>query len=106
MDVSVLLFAVPSLTRDLHATASQQLWILDVYGLVLAALLLPFGAVADRIGRRRLLLGGPAPFGAAARSSAWPPSEDALLGARALLGIAGATLLPSALALVRSLFDD
>jgi len=106
MDVSVLLFAVPSLTRDLHATASQQLWILDVYGLVLAALLLPFGAVADRIGRRRLLLAGAGLFGIASLLAAWAPSAGALIGARALLGIGGATLLPSALALVRSLFDD
>ena len=106
MDVSVLLFAVPSLTRDLHAGASQQLWILDVYGLVLAALLLPFGAVADRIGRRRLLLLGAGLFGLASLGAAWAPSASALILARAVLGIGGATLMPSALSLVRSLFDD
>lgn len=106
MDVSVLLFALPSLTRDLHAGASEQLWILDVYGLVLAALLLPFGAVADRIGRRRLLLLGAGLFGLASLGAAWAPSAGALIAARAVLGIGGATLMPSALALVRSLFDD
>jgi DHA2 family multidrug resistance protein-like MFS transporter len=106
MDVSVLLFALPSLTRDLHAGAGQQLWILDVYGLVLAALLLPFGAVADRIGRRRLLLLGAGLFGLASLGAAWAPSAGALVAARAVLGVGGATLLPSALALVRSLFDD
>jgi DHA2 family multidrug resistance protein-like MFS transporter len=106
MDVSVLLFALPSLTRDLHAGASQQLWILDVYGLVLAALLLPFGALADRIGRRRLLLLGAALFGLASLAAAEAPSAGWLIAARAVLGLGGATLLPSALALVRSLFDD
>jgi DHA2 family multidrug resistance protein-like MFS transporter len=106
MDVSVLLFAVPSLTRDLHAGASQQLWILDVYGLVLAALLLPFGALADRIGRRRLLLLGAALFGLASLAAAEAPTAGWLIAARAVLGLGGATLLPSALALVRSLFDD
>jgi DHA2 family multidrug resistance protein-like MFS transporter len=106
MDVSVLLFALPSLTRDLHADAGQQLWILDVYGLVLAALLLPFGAVADRVGRRRLLLLGAGFFGLASLGAAWAPSAGVLILARAALGIGGATLMPSALALVRSLFDD
>src|SRR5690349_13624387 len=106
MDVSVLLFALPNLTHDLHAGAAEQLWILDVYGLVLAALLLPFGAVADRIGRRRLLLIGAGLFGLASLGAAWAPSADALIGARALLAVGGATLMPSALALVRSLFDD
>jgi DHA2 family multidrug resistance protein-like MFS transporter len=106
MDVSVLLFALPDLTRDLHATGSEQLWVLDVYGLVLAALLLPFGALADRVGRRRLLLIGSALFGLASLGAAWAPSAGALVAARALLGVGGATLVPSALALVRSLFDD
>src|SRR5689334_12693814 len=87
MDVSVLLFALPSLARDLHAGGTQQLWILDVYGLVLAALLLPFGAVADRIGRRRLLLLGAGVFGLASLGAAWAPSAGALVAARAALGI-------------------
>jgi MFS transporter, DHA2 family, multidrug resistance protein len=62
MDVSILYFAVPEISRDLHASATQQLWIFDVYGFVLAGLLITMGAVADRIGPRRLLLIGAAAF--------------------------------------------
>ncbi|RZS80102.1 DHA2 family multidrug resistance protein-like MFS transporter [Motilibacter rhizosphaerae] len=106
MDVSVLYFAVPDIARDLHASATQQLWMLDVYGLVLAGLLLPMGALGDRVGRRRLLLCGAAGFGAASLAAAYAPSAAALVAARAVLGVAGATLMPSTLALVRQLFPD
>ncbi|GAB3438731.1 MFS transporter [Phycicoccus ginsengisoli] len=105
MDVSVLFFAVPFIARDLQPSATQMLWVFDVYGFVLAGLLLTMGAVGDRIGRRRLLLLGAATFCAASLVAAYASSAAMLIGARALLGVGGATLMPSTLALVRNLFD-
>ena len=104
MDVSVLFFAVPFIARELDPSATQMLWIFDVYGFVLAGLLLTMGAIGDRIGRRRLLLLGAATFSAASLAAAYASSAGMLIGARALLGIGGATLMPSTLALVRNLF--
>jgi len=106
MDVSVLYFAVPFIAQDLEPTATQQLWIFDVYGFVLAGLLLTMGAVGDRIGRRRLLLIGAAGFGTASLVAAYANTPEMLIAARAVLGIAGATLMPSTLALLRNLFLD
>lgn len=106
MDVSVLYFAVPFIAADLEPGATEQLWILDVYGFVLAGLLLSMGAVGDRIGRRRLLLVGAAGFGFASVGAAFAGSAGALIAARALLGVAGATLMPSTLALVRTMFPE
>ena len=106
MDVSVLYFAVPFISADLHATATQQLWIFDVYGFVLAGLLITMGALGDRIGRRRLLLIGASAFGAASVAAAFAQSPAQLIAARAVLGIGGATLMPSTLALVRNMFHD
>ncbi len=106
MDVSVLFFAVPDIAADLRPTPAQQLWIFDVYGLVLAGLLLTMGAVADRVGHRRLLLIGASAFSAASVLAAFSTSAEMLIGARAVLAVAGATLMPSTLALVRHLFTD
>src|SRR6476659_5982192 len=106
MDVSVLYFAVPFISRDLAPSATQQLWIFDIYGFVLAGLLLTMGALGDRIGRRRLLLIGAAGFGAASLLAAYATSPEMLIAARALLGVAGSTLMPSTLALVRTMFND
>jgi DHA2 family multidrug resistance protein-like MFS transporter len=106
MDVSVLYFAVPEISADLEPTGTQQLWIFDVYGFVLAGLLLTMGSLGDRIGRRRLLLIGAAAFGAASAAAAWADSAETLIAARAVLGIGGATLMPSTMALVRTLFTD
>ncbi|TQM64471.1 MFS transporter [Humibacillus xanthopallidus] len=106
MDVSVLFFAVPHIAESLDPTATQVLWIFDVYGFVLAGLLLTMGGVADRIGRRRLLLLGAVAFAAASVLAAYAPSAEWLIAARALLGVGGATLMPSTLALVRNLFAD
>ncbi|WP_229852146.1 MFS transporter [Streptomyces albospinus] len=106
MDVSVLYFAVPFLTAQLEPSSIQQLWILDVYGFVLAGLLITMGALGDRIGRRRLLLTGAALFALASGLAAYAQSADMLIAARALLGVGGATLMPSTLALIRNLFHD
>ncbi len=106
MDVSILYFAVPEIARDLHATSTQQLWIFDVYGFVLAGLLVTMGAVADRIGARRLLLVGAVAFSATSLLAAYAQSAGELIAARALLGIAGATLMPSTMSMIRTLFHD
>lgn len=106
MDVSVLFFAVPYIAADLNPSPAQQLWIFDVYGFVLAGLLLTMGSVADRIGHRRLLMIGAAAFGGASVLAAISTSAGTLISARAVLGVAGATLMPSTLAMIRHIFDD
>ena len=106
MDVSVLFFAVPHIAEALSPSATQLLWIFDVYGFVLAGLLLTMGGLADRIGRRRVLLMGAVAFAAASVLAAYAPSAGWLIAARALMGVGGATLMPSTLALVRNLFTD
>ncbi|MFB9236795.1 MFS transporter [Plantactinospora siamensis] len=106
MDVSVLYFAVPFLSRELRPTGTEQLWIFDIYGFVLAGLLITMGALGDRIGRRRLLLIGAVAFGAASLLAAYAGSAELLILARALLGVGGATLMPSTLGLIRAMFRD
>ncbi|MFJ4469333.1 MFS transporter [Streptomyces sp. NPDC089424] len=106
MDVSVLYFAIPAIGADLEPTGTQQLWIFDIYAFVLAGLLMTMGSVGDRVGRRRLLLIGAAAFGAASLVAAYANSAETLIAARALLGIGGATLMPSTLSLVRAMFTD
>ena len=106
MDVSVLFFAVPHIAEALSPTATQVLWIFDVYGFVLAGLLLTMGNLADRIGRRRLLLIGATAFGLASVLAAYAPTAEWLIAARAVMGVGGATLMPSTLAIVRNLFTD
>ncbi|MFE5943316.1 MFS transporter [Streptomyces sp. NPDC056480] len=106
MDVSVLYFALPSISADLRPGATEQLWILDIYGFVLAGLLVTMGALGDRVGRRKVLLAGTALFGAASVAAAYAHTPGALIGARALLGIGGACLMPATLALIRVLFAE
>lgn len=106
IDVSVLYLAAPALAADLRPTATQQLWILDVYGFLIAGFLVTMGAVGDRIGRRRLLLVGGAAFAVASVVAAYAPTAETLIAARALLGIAGATLMPSTLSLISTMFRD
>ncbi|MCX4670197.1 MFS transporter [Streptomyces sp. NBC_01381] len=106
MDVSVLYFAVPAISADLDPSGTQQLWIFDIYAFVLAGLLMTMGSLGDRIGRRKLLLFGAAAFGAASLTAAYANSAELLIAARAVLGIGGATLMPSTMALVRTMFRD
>jgi DHA2 family multidrug resistance protein-like MFS transporter len=106
MDVSVLYFAVPFISRDLEPSSTQQLWIFDIYGFVLAGLLITMGSLGDRIGRRRLLLIGAFCFSLASLGAAYSHSAGDLIAARALQGVAGATLMPSTLALIRNMFHD
>jgi DHA2 family multidrug resistance protein-like MFS transporter len=106
IDVFVMLLALPKLSADLGAGATQQLWIMDAYGFLLSGFMITMGTLGDRIGRRRLLLIGAAGFGAASVLAAFSTSAEMLIVARALLGIAGATLAPSILALISNMFHD
>lgn len=106
MDLTVLYLAVPTLSEQLRPSGSQLLWIMDVYGFVLAALLIPAGRLGDRIGRRRLLMVGAVLFGLASLAAAFAPSAGWLIFARSMMGLGGATLMPSTLALIRTTFAD
>lgn len=106
LDLSVLYLALPSLSADLGASSVQQLWITDVYGFMVAGFLVTMGTLGDRIGRRRLLMIGAAVFGAASVLAALSTSPQMLIAARTLMGIAGATLAPSTLALISTMFQD
>jgi len=106
MDLTVLNLAVPKLSADLKPTSSQLLWIVDIYGFMVAGLLITMGTLGDRIGRRRLLLIGAAAFGVASVLAAFSTSAGTLIAMRAVLGIAGATLAPSTLSLIRNMFSD
>lgn len=106
MDVSILFVASPSIAQSLAPTGTQWLWMLDSYSFVVAALLVTMGSLADRIGRRRLLLIGALAFGIASIVLAMALTPTLFIVGRVLLGIAAATLAPSTLAIVRDLFDD
>ncbi|GAA4564803.1 DHA2 family efflux MFS transporter permease subunit [Planotetraspora kaengkrachanensis] len=106
IDLTVLHLAVPKLVVSLNPSATQLLWIADIYGFALAGLLVTMGNVGDRIGRKRLLLIGTVAFGAASVVTAYAPNPGLLIAARALLGVAGATIMPSTLSLIRNVFTD
>ena len=106
VDNTVLSFALPSISEALKPSATGMLWIVDVYPLVLAGLLVAMGSLGDRIGRRRLLLIGATGFAAVSAVAAFAPTAELLIGARALLGVFGAMLMPSTLSLLRSVFLD
>jgi MFS transporter, DHA2 family, multidrug resistance protein len=106
MDLTVLHLAVPSLSEDLKPTSAQLLWIVDIYGFMVAGALITMGTLGDRIGRRRLLLIGAVAFGLASLLAAFSTSAEMLIVSRALLGIAGATIAPSTLSLIRNMFHD
>ncbi|MFC4591404.1 MFS transporter [Sphaerisporangium corydalis] len=106
LDISVLYLALPHLSAGLGADAAQQLWILDIYSFMLAGFLVTMGTLGDRIGRRKLLLIGAGAFGVASVLAAYSVSPAMLIASRALLGVAGATLMPSTMALIRNMFTD
>jgi MFS transporter, DHA2 family, multidrug resistance protein len=97
---------VPHLSAHLRPSAAELLWIVDIYGFLLAGCLITMGTVGDRIGRRRLLLIGAATFGGASVLAAFATSAPMLIAARAVLGVAAATLAPSTLSLIRNMFHD
>ncbi len=104
LDVTVLYLAMPVLAMDLQPGSAQALWIMDIYSFLIAGFLITMGTLGDNIGRRRLLLIGATAFGLASIVAAWSTSPEMLIAARAALGIAGATLMPSTLALISNLF--
>jgi len=106
MDLTVLHLAVPSLSAQLRPSSVQLLWITDIYGFMVAGFLVTMGTLGDRIGRRRLLLTGAAAFGVVSVAAALSTSPQMLIASRALLGVAGATLAPSTLSLIFSMFRD
>src|SRR5712691_4489814 len=106
IDVSLMLLALPRIGADLGASSAQQLWIMDIYGFMLAGFMITMGTLGDRIGRRKLLMFGAAAFGSASTLAAFSTSAGMLIVARGLLGIAGATLSPSILALISNMFRD
>lgn len=104
LDVTILYLALPALSVELGATSVQALWIMDAYGFLIAACLVAMGALGDHVGRRRLLMVGTAAFAAASLMAAFSPNAPMLILARAALGVAGATLMPSTLALISNMF--
>ncbi|MEE1929761.1 MFS transporter [Streptomyces sp. TRM 70351] len=106
LDVTVLFLALPHLSADLGANSTESLWIMDIYGFMIAGFLITMGTLGDRIGRRRLLIAGGTAFGIASVLAAYSTSPEMLIATRALLGIAGATLMPSTLSLITNMFLD
>ena len=105
-DLTVLFLALPTMSVDLSPSASQGLWITHVYGFLIAGFLITMGRLGDRIGPRRLLLTGAVVFGGLSVVAAFSVNAQMLIASRALLGIAGATLMPSLFSLLRTMFDD
>ena len=105
VDATVLSFALPSISEALQPSGTQLLWMIDIYSLVLAGLLVSMGSLADRVGRRRLLLIGSVGFAVVPVIAAYAPTAEALIAARAALGFFGAMLMPSTLSLLRNIFS-
>jgi antiseptic resistance protein len=106
IDMTILFIALPQLTAELRSTTTEQLWIVDIYPLILAGLLIPMSAVADRIGRRKALLIGFTLFGLVSLLVLFAASSAMVIGLRAMLGVAGALIMPTTLSMVRSIFTD
>lgn len=106
MDGSILFLAMPRISQALSPSADQALWILDVYGFAVGSLLIAFGNIGDRYGRLKLLMIGATVFGLGSAGAAFASTPELLIAFRALMGLAGATLLPSALAVLSELFTD
>src|ERR687892_87854 len=106
MDLTVLHLAVPRLSADLRPSSTELLWIIDIYGFLVAGSLITMGTLGDRIGRRRLLMIGAGAFGIASLAAAFSTSPGMLIASRAFMGVAGATLAPSTLSLIFNMFTD
>src|SRR5687768_4488697 len=106
MDLTVLNLAVPLISADLRPTSAQLLWIIDIYGFLVAGLLITMGTLGDRVGRRKLLLAGAVGFALASLLAAFSTSSEMLIASRAVMGIAGATIAPSTLSLIFTMFLD
>ncbi|CAL9380417.1 MFS transporter [Streptomyces sp. enrichment culture] len=106
LDATVLHVAVPAVTEDLRPSSTALLWIVDAYPLVCASLLILFGTLGDRVGRRRVLLGGYTLFGVASAVAAMADTPEVLIAARVLLGVGGAMIMPATLSILRAVFPD
>ncbi|GAA2050589.1 MULTISPECIES: MFS transporter [Streptomyces] len=106
VDMTVLYTALPTLTEELSADASQKLWIINAYPLVMAGLLLGAGTLGDRVGHKRMFLIGLTLFGAASLLAAFAPTPGVLIGGRAFLAVGAAAMMPATLSLIRITFDD
>ncbi|WP_312934081.1 MFS transporter [Pseudomonas sp.] len=106
IDMTILHIAVPSLTQALAASSTEVLWIIDIYPLLMAGLLVPMGTLADRVGNRRILLCGLAVFGVASMLAAFATSAPWLIAARMVLALGGAMIMPCVLGIIRRTFDD
>ncbi|HJP71309.1 MAG TPA: MFS transporter [Candidatus Limnocylindria bacterium] len=106
MDLTVLNLAIPRISEELRPSSAQLLWMIDIYGFLVAGLLITMGTLGDRIGRRRLLLGGAAGFALASLLAAFSTSSEMLIASRAIMGVAGATVAPSTLSLIFTMFLD
>jgi MFS transporter, DHA2 family, multidrug resistance protein len=106
MDLTVLNLAIPRISEELRPSSVQLLWIIDIYGFLVAGLLITMGTLGDRIGRRKLLLGGAAGFALASLLAAFSQTSEMLIASRAVMGVAGATVAPSTLSLIFTMFRD
>jgi len=106
LDMTILHVAVPTLTQALVASNNQVLWIIDIYPLLMAGLLVPMGTLADKVGNRRILLIGLVVFGVASGLAAFAPTAQVLIGTRVLLAIGGSMIMPCVLGIIRRAFED
>lgn len=106
VDMTILHIAVPSLTVALGASGNEVLWIIDIYALIMAGLLVPMGTLADRVGYRRILLIGLSIFGIASLAAAFSTSAMMLVASRAVLGVGASMIMPCVLAVIRTTFED
>lgn len=106
MDLTVLNVALPSISEELRPSATAQLWMVDAYSLILAGLLISMSGLADRWGRRRLLMIGFAVFGLGSFLILWADTPGAVIAVRAFLGLGGAMIMPTTLSMLRVVFVD
>jgi MFS transporter, DHA2 family, multidrug resistance protein len=106
IDATVLILALPQISADLRPSGAEQLWMIDIYSLMLAGLLVTMTSIGERFGRRRVLLIGAVFFTIASVMGALSTTPLVLILSRAVLGIAGATIMPSTLSLIRNMFLD
>ena len=106
IDMTVLYTALPTLTHDLHATASEKLWIVNIYALIASGLLLGMGTLGDKLGHKPLFISGLLVFGAASLFAAYSPTPSLLIAARALLAVGAAMMMPATLSIIRLTFTD
>ncbi len=104
LDTTLVNVALPAMVRQLHATTTQLQWVVDSFNLVFAALLLTFGSLSDRFGRKRMLLAGLTVFGAASLAGGFTTNAAQLIAARSVMGLGAAITFPATLSLISNVF--